>query len=275
MMDNSMTYTNSGGETVEMRIDGTWHYGDTDLRDYEWSYDTVADRVAGFRREPRDFSLKVMMDGGSVAERNRATDVFERDIAAMTPGTLRVGASELRCWVIASAKSSWWFGEGIMGVDLTVHADDPTWTREAGFEFKKVGGASGASTGLDYPFDYPFDYSSSGVSSTLASPFAVPSACRITVYGPAVSPYVIIAGNRYQVDVTVEEGGLLVVDGLARTITVSNADGQAMNAFSAGVREDGANVFAKVPAGTHAVTWGGSFGFDISLIEERSEPVWA
>ncbi len=56
MMDNSIAYTNRDGETVEMRIDGTWHYGGTDLHDYEWAYDTVADRVAGFRREPRDFS---------------------------------------------------------------------------------------------------------------------------------------------------------------------------------------------------------------------------
>lgn len=274
MMDNSIAYTNRDGETVEMRIDGTWHYGGTDLHDYEWAYDTVADRVAGFRREPRDFSLKVMMDGGSVSERNRLVDVFERDVAAMEPGTLRVGASELRCWIVASSKSSWWFSEGIMGADLTVHADEPVWTREAGFEFKKVAG-TGDSTGLDYPFDYPFDYSSSGVSSTIESPFAVPSACRITVYGPAASPYIIIAGNRYQVDAAVEDGGLLVVDGLARTITVSNADGQRMNAFSAGVREDGANVFAKVPAGTHAVSWGGAFGFDVALIEERSEPAWA
>ena len=273
-MDNSIAYTNCVGETVEMRIDGTWHYGDTDLHDYEWGYDTVNDRVAGFRREPRDFTIEVMMAGGSVDERNRATDVFERDVAEMTPGTLRVGGSELRCWVTSSSKSSWWFSEGIMGATLSVHADDPVWTREAAFEFKKVAG-TGDSTGLDYPFDYPFDYSSSGVSSQIASPFPAPSACRITVYGPAVSPYVIIAGNRYQVDATVPDGGLLVVDGLARTITVSNADGQKMNAFSAGVREDGANVFAKVPAGTHPVSWGGAFGFDVALIEERSEPAWA
>ena len=273
-MDNSITYTNCAGEVVEMRVDGRWHYGETDLHDYEWDFDTVNDRVAGFRRSPRDFALKVMMSGGSAAERNRVTDVFERDVMEATPGTLRVGGSELRCWVVSSSKSSWWFSEGIMGADLTIRADDPVWTREEVFEFKRPAGA-GDSSGLDYPFDYPFDYSSSGVSSQIANPFAVPAACRIIVYGPAVSPYVMIAGNRYQVDATVEDGGLLVVDGLARTITLSNADGQSMNAFSAGVREDGANVFAKVPVGTHAVTWGGSFGFDVALVEERSEPAWA
>lgn len=274
MMDNSITYVGSTGERVEMRIDGKWHYGETDLHDYEWAYDTVADRVAGFRREPRDYSLRVMMGGGDVDERNRAIEVFERDVAAAEPGTLVVGASSMRCWVTASSKSGWWYDEATMTMDLTVHADDPMWTREAGFEFTPRNSIDPGS-GVDYPFDYAFDYAAPDRSDLLENPFSVPCSCRITVYGPAVNPYLIIGDNRYQVDVTVEDGGLIIIDGSARTITARAVNGVEVNAFALGVREEGASVFAKVPAGTSPVSWSGSFGFRIDVIEERSEPVWA
>ena len=273
-MDPSITYTNHVGESVEMRVDGTWHYGETDLHDYEWGYDTVNDHVAGFRREPRDFSLRVMMDGGTAAERNRAADVFERDVADGVPGTLRVGLSRMRCWVIASAKDSWWFSEGTMAMDLTVHADDPVWTRETTAQFLRQSPDPSSSGGLDYPHDYPHDYAAPHVSSTIDNPYALPCACRITVYGPAVNPYVIIAGNRYQVDVTVPDGGLLVIDGRERAIVSRTPDGTDLNAFAEGVRGEGARPFARIPPGASEVRWGGAFGFDCAMIEERSEPAW-
>ncbi len=273
MTDRSIVYTGSTGEAVEMAVGGPWHYGDTDLHDYEWSYDTVNDRSVGFRRSPRDFSIHVMLRGGDAAERDRAVDVFDADVAAGTPGTLRVGASEMRCYVTASSKDRWWYDEASMDMDLTVHADDPVWTREATSQFLKAVEQE-PSDDLDYPHGYPHDYAPDTRSAALSSPFASPCAARITVYGPAVNPYVIIAGNRYQVDATVEDGGLLVIDGRGKTITVTSADGYSESAFAAGVREDGARVFAPVPSGTSPVSWTGAFGFDVTLIEERSEPAW-
>ena len=272
-MDPSITYTNGDGETVDMRVDGRWHYNETDLHDYEWGYDDVDDRVAGFRREPRDYSLRVIMAGGNAAERNRATDVFERDVAAGEPGTLRVGPSELRCWVIASEKDLWWYDERTMAMELTIHADDPVWTREAGFQFLKQASVE-AVGGMDYPHDYPHDYSADNRASSIASPFAGPCACRITVYGPAANPYVVIGSNRYQVDCTVADGGLLVVDGLAKTISLKDRYGREQSAFAQGVRGEGALIFARVPPGESTVLWSGAFGFDVALIEERSEPAW-
>ena len=274
VMDPSATYTNHAGEVVEMRVDGLWHYGQTDLHDYSWAYDAVADRVSAFRRAPRDFSMLVHMQGGSAAERDRVTDVFEADVAALVPGTLRVGYSEMRCWVTASAKASWWFSDGAMDATLTVHADDPVWTRSVSVEVAKPSGAT-ASGGFDYPHDYPFDYRVEDHVGAVSNPFPTPAALRLTVYGPAVDPYVIVGGNRYQVDVSLGEGGLLFVDGLARTITTRSVTGHEEDAFAAGVREAGANVFARVPAGQSAMSWDGSFGFAYELVEERSEPAWA
>ena len=273
MMDNSITYTNNSGESVEMRVDGKWHYGETDLHDYEWAYDTVNDRVSGFRQEPRDFSLRVMMAGGSVDERNRAVDVFEADVRSGTPGTLRVGASEMRCWVTGSSKDGWWYSEGTMGATLTIHADDPVWRREETVQVFRVadGGGSGF---LDYPHGDPYDYKQDDRLSEVRSPFRGRCGFRMVVYGPAENPYVIIGGNRYQGDASLSAGDLLIIDSVERTIVLRGATGSESSVFASGVREEGANVFADMPEGTAPVLWSGAFGFDITYIEERSEPVW-
>ena len=34
------------------------------------------------------------------------------------------------------------------------------------------------------------------------------------------------------------------------------------------------SVFEPIPGDVVTVTWNGSFGFDITLFEERSEPAW-
>ena len=273
-IDTTMTYTNGAGESVRFAADSPWHYGGTDLRDHEWKADTVNDRVVGFRLLPREFSLEAVMDGASSAERDRMVDVFDHDVIAGEPGTLRAGSSEMRCWVTAAEKDLWWYDGGHMRAKLTVRADDPVWTRETVAQFRRSPGvASGGD--LDYPHGYPHDWKNDDVYGSLSSPYRRPCAARITVYGPAVNPYVIIGTTRYQVDVSVPERGLLVIDGRARTIVSVDEYGRPENAFSRGVRAEGANIFAKVPAGSSPVSWGGQFGFDVALVEERSEPAWS
>ena len=33
-------------------------------------------------------------------------------------------------------------------------------------------------------------------------------------------------------------------------------------------------IFEKIPSGSNDVSWDGAFGFDVTLLEERSEPKW-
>lgn len=274
MMDNSLIYKNGAGDRVEFRIDGSWHYNNTDLHDYEWSYNEVSGRVASFTREPRDFKLHAVMAGGSLEERNRALDVFEHDVYAGKPGTLICGECRMRCWVIASAKDLWWYADGSMDADLTIHADDPVWTRERTLQFFRDESA-GAGGFLDYPHGYPYDYRADERASLLHAPFPRPCRFRLVFYGPAESPYVIIGGNRYQVNASLSEGDLLTVDSLEGTIVLRSATGTESSLFASGVREEGASIFADMPAGSVPVSWSGAFGFDVTYIEERSEPVWS
>lgn len=274
MLDTTMTYTNGAGESIEFAPGSRWGYGETDLRDWSWGFDEACGRAVGFRRAPRDFTLRAMMRGGSEAERDRAYDVLEHDVRAGAPGTLRAGGSSMRCYAVACSKDLWWFDGGIMRATIKMHADDPVWVRERTVDFPKDSGAAHAGGWLDYPIAYPYDYKREDRASQSKNPFRAPCRIRLTVFGPAETPYVIIAGNRYQVNASVPDGCLLVVDGREGTIVLRDRGGHESNLFASGVRAEGARIFAPVPGGTSTLSWTGDFGFSITYIEERSEPAW-
>lgn len=131
---------------------------------------------------------------------------------------------------------------------------------------------------LDYPHDYPHDYQATAMADVTPG-VLTPSDVYLVVYGPAVNPYIIVGGNRYQVNVSVPAGGYLVADGREKTIMLTLADGTVQNVFSSGVRGSGAGggsyIFEQIPAGTNEVTYDGSFGFDLGWYEEEGEPPWS
>ena len=131
---------------------------------------------------------------------------------------------------------------------------------------------------LDYPHDYQYDYQKTSYTESVTPSVLTPSDVHLVIYGPAVNPYVIVGGNRYQVNVTVPSGGYVIVDGRDKTINLTLADGTVQNVFSSGVRGggagDGTYIFEKIPAGTSEVTYDGSFGFDLGWYEEEGEPPW-
>lgn len=132
---------------------------------------------------------------------------------------------------------------------------------------------------LDYPHNYEYDFQATSSTGSITPSVLTPSDVYLVVYGPAVNPYVIVGGNRYQVNVTVPAGGYLTVDGRKKSILLTLADGTVQNAFSSGVRGSGAGggtyIFERVPAGTSQVTYDGSFGFDLGWYEEEGEPPWS
>ncbi|WP_139652777.1 hypothetical protein [Raoultibacter phocaeensis] len=135
------------------------------------------------------------------------------------------------------------------------------------------------SGGLNFPFDFPFGFALSGTGSRFVeNPGFEPAPIRLTVYGPAKSPVVIIGGNRYEVNAEVKEGGRLVIDGTVKTINVEDAYGRTENVFSkrCGNQREGSGsyVFQKVDPGHQSVTWDGSFAFEVIVFERGSESGW-
>ena len=95
----------------------------------------------------------------------------------------------------------------------------------------------------------------------------------MTVYGPVLNPKVTIAGHVYEVITTLYEGDYMVVDSRLGKVYKVLSDGSRVDLFNQ--RNKQSDLFEKIPKGNSTVIYNQKFGFDVTLIQERSEPRWS
>lgn len=135
-----------------------------------------------------------------------------------------------------------------------------------------VESGNGGFGGFDFPYDYKYDYALPLKGQDITCNSVGENAFQIRIYGEAVNPSIIIGDHTYTINGTIGSGEILLIDSLARTITLTKADLQKVNFFDKRSRES--YIFQPIPSGTQPVRWSGNFGFDLTVIEERSEPKW-
>lgn len=247
------------------------------VRGREWGYSIGYRSIAAATRAARECSMSVTFLDLSVADELRR--LADRDVAMATPGTLAVDGWSQRVYITAADPSS--ISRAHMAAKLTVVLLDGVWRKGHTIAFEQLTATSGDGEFLDLPYDLPYDL---GVPSTrryvdVGEWGAAP--LRFVVYGPCVNPAVRIDGNWYRVDVTVPDGGYLVVDPLAtpRSVTLVAADGSTTDAFAKARRGNGSGsgeyIFQPASPGVHEVEWDRSFGFDLTWYEEEGEPPWS
>lgn len=247
------------------------------VRGREWGYSIGYRSIAAASRAARECSMSVTFLDLSVADELRR--LADRDVAMATPGTLAVDGWSQRAYITAADPSS--ISRAHMAAKLTVVLLDGVWRKGHTVAFEQLTATSGDGEFLDLPYDLPYDL---GVPSTrryvdVGEWGAAP--LRFVVYGPCVNPAVRIDGNWYRVDVTVPDGGYLVVDPLAtpRSVTLVAADGSTTDAFAKARRGNGSGsgeyIFQPASPGVHEVEWDRSFGFDLTWYEEEGEPPWS
>lgn len=247
------------------------------IRGREWGYSIGYRSIAAATRAARECSLSVTFLDLAVADELRR--LADRDVAMATPGTLAIDGWSQRAYITAAEPSS--ISRAHMAAKLTVVLLDGVWRKGHTVAFEQLTATSGDGEFLDLPYELPYDL---GVPSTrryvdVGEWGAAP--LRFVVYGPCVNPAVRIDGNWYRVDVTVPDGGYLVVDPLAtpRSVTLVAADGSTADAFAKARRGNGSGsgeyIFQPASPGVHEVEWDRSFGFDLTWYEEEGEPPWS
>lgn len=272
-----MRYVNHFGSTFDFDAPGIYTHRDA-IRDYSWSITLLNGRVSSASRAEATLSLVVnfaMDPEGCEEQKKQLCRVLDADPLAGKTGRLYDDDWYIECILQSSVKALWWYGNGCARCNLSFLASDPVWVRERVSVFSK-GDTSG---GLNFPFDFPFGFENAGAGTRfLENPGLEPSPMRITIYGPAKSPVVVVGGNRYEIDVDVDENGKLVIDGTCKTIEVEDAYGRRENAFSKRLgtqREDsGTYAFQRLKPGHQAVSWDGSFAFEVVVFERASEKGW-
>ncbi len=273
----TVTYTTSSGVVFGFDAEHALMVSD-DERSWEFSTDDAAPVL-----EPRTLDARLAYVGEGMREEcARLLALAFGDLESGTPGTYRVGDWSIGCYLLkGEAYSSM---AGWAGWKVKLYAPDPVWRRETSVSLLPASGEDVSGEVLDYPHDYPHDYGvSSAPGAEILVPGHLPCDLRIRFFGYAVAPYVRIAGNTYQVNVTVPDGGYLTVDPLRKSsmagdsVVLTGPYGEAQDVFSKrlrGAEGSGSYIFQRVPPGSQQVTWPQSFGVDLTVIERRAGLPW-
>lgn len=272
MMD--VRYTNSRGESVTFGfMKRPWCYGETDIFDMAQDYNSVDEVITSFSSGIRKLALTAILLDGSLEERDRFTDVISYDTRLCRHGRLYAGVSYMECFVSSYSIGSC-VEDDLAVYDLEIVTDRPVWVRKSSVTLMASKGAKGG--GLNYPHGYPHNYlRSERATNRIVNPFSLPCAVDITFPGPCRDPYVIIAGNRYQVIDEVKEGQLLIVRGFGeRDVVLRQRGGGEISVFPNRVNHDRARIFEKIPPGASTASWPGQYNVSVDIYDEGLVPVW-
>lgn len=274
-MLEQLKYKNHLNEVFEFGKDGI--FVDTnELHDYEWSVTKKGNRIAALDYAISKRKLPVIIicntEDQGIAARNRLLEVAEKDVLALQHGRIIIGDYYFRCFITKSQKKNYLTTKRLMEVTLTLTTDFPFWVKESTFVFRKMGEGSSGGQNLDFSFDFPFDYFSGMGTEELFNTGFVGANFRMVIYGVCSNPAVYVSGHLYQVNCDVAEGEYLTIDSVKKKIFLTSNDGTVTNVFN--LRNRDSYIFEKIKSGQNTVSWEGSYGIDIILLEERSEPKW-
>ncbi len=279
-------YVNSRGEILDFS-EFPYLFQSGDLVKYAWSYDSANNRITNVRREAGekpfkvglipDWSLPYAEKRAALKEAaNRLYNVIEYDVVNKTDGRIETDTgSYLPCRIFASEKSDWENPTPYMFNDLTAVSGKNAWITEQDFSFyKSASFKDAAESFLDYAYDYAYDYTSQQIGRALLNIDHIDTSdFKMTIFGPCSSPRILIAGHPYQVFTSLSQGDYLIVDSRDHTVIKHLSNGTQQDMYD--LRGKTNTVFEKIPPGSNAVSWDGSFGFDLTVFLERSEPLWS
>lgn len=271
-MLEKITYTNHLDETLEFGKD-CFFANENDLRDFAWEITSKNNRISGFKRGIVQKTIPVIMkcwtEEEGLALRNRAFEVFEKDVLAKKPGKIHIGDYYLKCYITGSQNAEYLIHKSLMTMTLTVSTDAPMWVKETA---KSYVVQQDVYAFLDFPHGFPHDYRNMFSSITVCNESFTPSNFILQIEGNAHNPTLFIANHKYSVNVTVAEGEVLTIDSVNKTITL-NKNGEVVNCFKD--RSKDSYIFEKIPSGVGVVTSPNQgLKFTLTLLEERSEPKW-
>jgi len=267
-------YINSFNETLDFGKDRIFA-NENDLRDFAWSITTKNNKISGFKKGIVQKTIPVLLKCDTEHEglqlRDRLFDVFEKDVLTKQHGKIQIGDYYLRCYITGSKKSEYLLSRKYMKVTLTVQTDLPEWIKETTTNHSMIEEETGEY--LDFPYDFQFDFKNSNLKTSVNNSGFVPCNFIMTIHGEVVSPTIYVGNHKYSVNVTVGANEYLTIDSVRKTIVLHKSNGDQVNCFNN--RSKDSYIFEKIPAGTNNISsTNGNLKFNITLLEERSEPKW-
>ncbi len=265
-----LKYINNKGKIIE--FDGKKYFIDSlSFRDYKWDYDTEYNKIKNFNKNApttKKLNISIMLaeNEQSIKNFNSIFEIFEDDILSKIPGKLYIGDYYYKGYVIESQKQDL-LSQNILKLNLTLASDTNCWTKESTFEFDIDTNLSGHG----YVYGYPYRYASNGIKSFFNDTF---SECnfRLKIFGSATNPLIYIGDNIYKVNYTVNSREYLEIDSIRKTVDLVQVDGTHVSVLN--YRDRDHYIFQKIAPGMNYISWNDGFSFEITVFDERSEPLW-
>lgn len=223
-----------------------------DLRGSEWSYTLAQSSAYGMTRRAR--AVKVDVAFTRLAAANEASDAFDADVAAGTPGTLVAdGTWRQRAYVLAADPQRASLRD--CELRLTVALLDGRWHSEVTVD---VTMNARNVDGLDFPLGFPLDLGYESKATPVRLVTRRRALVGVTLYGPCTDPSVSLIGEdgvarHYGVTGEVAYGCTATIDplasGMGRTVYVTDAVGGTATAFSRRTTD----ALVALPPGRYAI----------------------
>lgn len=273
-----LKYVNSKGDVIDFREYDTQIF-QGNFHSYEWGYEGTVQQfgstVERFTKDVANYEMIVAARGGAVAREaslNYITEVTEYDIVNNVQGKLYWGDYYLSCNIISAKVEP---SESFCGAEksMGIFAPYPFWICELKKQFYPGGNLQGSDMQLDYTYTYNYDYTpADGGNNIWKTGHYAASNFKMIIYGPCIDPKININGYPYEVFDTVEKGEYIVIENKNNKVVKYRNNGTIVDLWD--YRAKLYSIFEKIPGGNLSVSWSGSFGFDIILYQERSEPKW-
>lgn len=264
-----LQYTSSNGQTFDLKAK-RFRARTANFHDFSWTPKTVdqqyGTRVYRFDKAACSYTALISVFG-SLEERkqwlNVLHDAFESDIRNMTPGRITHGMYSISCYIVAS---STYYEEPYTQNEISIYCPYPFWGREETYHLTVEDVQ--IYEYLDYPYGYAYDYRGQLPGYAMVDNRGSGAAdWQLAIYGPCVNPMIVIDDIKVGVNAAIGAGETVVIS--SKEKTVMKGDKSLFNQ-----RYKESSIFEKIPAGQHAVFWSGSYDCDLTIYEERSEPLW-
>lgn len=262
--------------------------GGLNIRGHEWQYDAEGSVFSASFSTSREVQLTFATNSSEYYDYIRR--ICDLDVYQKTPGTLvwefpNVSPSityTQRCYVSKIEFDSI-YRQQYTSVKMTIIMLDGKWSRYLGTTIvspelqASVMSAESESDYLDFPYNYDYDYSPPYDIRTINIPrVGIYYPVIITISGPISKPEITIGGNKYSVDVNVPDGSNLVINGIDKTVTLTNELGVTENVFDKALRGDGEGsgeyIFHALSSGENDIVYSESFSFTVDVYAIDLEP---
>lgn len=274
-------YKNHKGERLNLS-ELPYIFQDGDVLNWLYSYDNDGAKTNNYTNGPKEYKIKVAVvadKGLSCEEREKLwkqsvdnlVEIASADVANDKMGAIYTDTGYyLPCKISGFEKTSYSRQGNVISGQFTIVADSQYWINEVSKTF--IPGTNASINALDYPRGYLYDYAPKVSTDTVMNDNYMAADFRLTIFGPAVNPSVTIGDNVYKVYTELASGEYLVIDSQERTVVQYDTLGNQERKYNS--RDKNYEIYAQIPTGSQAVLWDGSFGFDLTLYQKRSEPRW-